>query len=408
MGWFSNSKQRQVLRLEPSRGANAIGGLLVFVVTSSVSTAAVLYATDAWPASFERPDFADISDRTVLIVAAVAALFALLAAASAIYDFSRWRLSRMVIKASRAPSFRGATPQHETVVAQQRAPHPPPLQVTFRKPRHFPKTPKPLQHVSPDANVIGRPPINIVYLRLFDNQPRARTFMESAWREFGYVFLLRSATSVTRREFKRVRRLQSLSELFVHDDDTFGSTLQVAPASPLRKGRVVLPDVAPTRVRVRDRFGSYPVRAVLCHGEYWRRAIDLLLAQVHLVVLDLSGFTERNAATAYELQRTIDCVPIDKVILLCDPASSRKFLERAIQQAWSQMSASSPNAAGGPRAATVAITDSIRRYRSQQGNQEFERVKLEGNRRHSRRVATAAQFMAEPYRSQRHQPAQPH
>jgi hypothetical protein len=163
----------------------------------------------------------------------------------------------------------------------------------------------------------------------------------------------------------------------------------------MRKGRLVLPDVAPTRVRVRDPYGSYPVRAVLCHGDYWKRAVDILLGQVHLTVVDLSGFTERNAATAYELQRTIDVVPIEKVMMLCDPGSSRRFLRSAVEQAWSQMSADSPNATGGPRTATIAVTDSIRRYRSQQGNQEVERVRLEASRRKSRRVAAYAQIVAE-------------
>ena len=395
MGWFSNSRQRQVLRLEPSRGASAIGNFLVFLITGAVATAASAWVADAWPSGVRRPDFAGVSDRTMLIVAAVAGTVAILALGFGVYDFSRWRLSRRVIRASTTPTLRNVMPNHDTVVATEQADSPPPLHVDIRKPRQFPKTPKPLRRVSFEANVIGHAPINIAYLRLFDNQPRARTFLESAWREFGYVLLLRSATSVTRREFKRARQLQSLNEMFVHDDDTFGATLRLAPTTPMKKGRVVLPDVAPTRVRVRDPYGSYPVRAVLCHGDYWKRAVDILLGQVHLVVLDLSGFTERNEATAYELQRTIDLVPIERVMLLCDPQSSRRFLRSAVERAWSQMSADSPNATGAPRTATIAVTDSIRRYRSQQGDQEFERVRLESSRRQSRRVAAYAQIVAE-------------
>ena len=395
MGWFSNTRQRQVLRLEPSRGASAIGNLLVFLFTAAIATAAVVWAADAWPAGIREPDRSGISDRTLLIVASVAGTLSIVALSLAVYDLGRWRLSRRVIRASNTPTFRNAMPQHETVVAADRALDPPPLQVDIRTPRHFPRTPTPLRRVSMEANVIGHPRINIAYLRLFDNQPRARTFLESAWRELGYVFLLRSATSVTRREFRRASRLQSLNEMFVHDDETFGAALRLAPTSPLKKGRLVLPDVAPTRVRVRDPYGSYPVRAVLCHGDYWKRAVDILLGQVHLTVVDLSGFTERNAATAYELQRTIDVVPIEKVMMLCDPGSSRRFLRSAVEQAWSQMSADSPNATGGPRTATIAVTDSIRRYRSQQGNQEVERVRLEASRRKSRRIAAYAQIVAE-------------
>ena len=394
MGWFSNTRQRQILRLEPSRGAAAIGNFLVFLLTGAVAAAAIVWVADVWPTDVRRPDLA-VSDRTLLIVAAVAATVSLTALAIGLYDLSRWRLSRRIIRASNTPALRSVMPLHETVVATERVAAPPPLQVDIRKPRQFPKPPPPLREVSRQTNVIGHGCINIAYLRLFDNQPRARTFLESAWREFGYVFLLRSATSVTRKEFRRARQLQSLSEMFVHDDATFGSTLQLAPTSPMKKGRIVLPDVAPSRVRVRDPYGSYPVRAVLCHGDYWRRAVDILLGQVHLIVLDLSGFTERNAATAYELQRTIDLVPIERVMLLCDPGSSRRFLRGAVEHAWSQMSADSPNATGGQRTATIAITDSIRRSSSQQGNQEIQRVRLVSSRRKSRRVAAYAQIRAE-------------
>lgn len=398
MGWFSNSRQKQVLRLEPSRGWSAIGNLFIVLFTGTVSVGAAAYATDTWPEGIERPDLTAVSDQTMLIVAAVAGFFALLGLAAGLYDFSRWRLSRMIIRASNSPRFLGVSPGHETEVAAQRASHPPEIHVDFQKPRKFPPVPKPLHRVSIDTNVIGRTPINIAYLRLFDNQPRARTFLESAWREFGYVFLLRSATSVTKREFKRAKQLPSLDEMFVHDDDGFGAILGAAPTAPLPKGRLVLPNVAPTRVKVRDPYGSYPIRAVLCHGDYWKRAVDILLGQVHLVVLDLSGFTDRNAATAHELQRTIDVAPIEKVVVLCDQGSSRRLIAEAIHRAWSQMSAHSPNATGGPRVVTVAVTDVLRRYRSQQGNQEVERVRLEAHRRQSRRVAAFAQLVAEQHR----------
>ncbi len=389
MGWFSDSRQRQVLKLEPSRRASAIGNLILFLLTATVSTAATLYRLDEWPAAIQQPNL-DIPDRALLIVAGVAGGFALLALAAGIYNLSRWRLTRRVIKASRSPTLSGMIPTHETVIAPRRAAAPPPLNVEFLKARKFPKPPKPLHQVAQQSNVLNQPPINIAYLRLFDNQPRARTFLESAWREFGYVFFLRAATSVTRREYKDTRRLGSLGEMFLANDDTFDAVLRLAPTTPLRKGRIVLPNVAPTRVRTRDPYGTYPIRAILCHGEYWQRAIDILLGRADLVVLDLSGFTQRNAGTGYEVQRTIDTVPIERVIILCDAASSRRFLGDVIQQAWSQMDAASPNAAGGPRFVMVAVTDQIRRSTSQQGNQEVTRVRLVSVRRHSRNVAAWA------------------
>ncbi len=55
-------------------------------------------------------------------------------------------------------------------------------------------------------NVVGRHPLSILYLRVFENQPRARTFVRGAWREFGYVHLLRSATAVDPATFRKAKR----------------------------------------------------------------------------------------------------------------------------------------------------------------------------------------------------------
>ena len=51
----------------------------------------------------------------------------------------------------------------------------------------------------------------------------------------------------------------------------------------------------------------------------------MLLDWADLVVLDLSGFTPDNLGVRYELQRVIDKVPIERVILLADRRSDRNF-----------------------------------------------------------------------------------
>jgi hypothetical protein len=389
MGRFSNLRQRQVLHLEPSRGGSAIAYFIFFGLMGVACAAVVAYGVDMWPASIERPDV-EVSDGVLFAVGGVTAALSLTALALGFYNLSRWRLARAVLRASNSPLLGQALPSHQTAVAERIAVQPPPLEVRFVKPRKLDKPPKPLMRVTVNTNVIGLPPVNITYLRLFDNQPRARTFLESSWREFGYVHLLRAATSVTRGEFKRARRLPSLDQMFVHDDAALDAVLHSAPRAPLPAGRIVLPDVAPTRVKVRDRYGSYPIRAILCHGEYWQRAVDVLLGSAGLVVLDLSGFTDRNAGAAYELQRVIDLVPIERIIVLCDEGSSKKFVERSIREAWAQMNATSPNALPHPRLVIVGISDYYRRSQSQDGNQQTNRVRLVSHRRHSRRLATLA------------------
>ena len=65
---------------------------------------------------------------------------------------------------------------------------------------------RPRQRVTRDRNVVGLPPLQIVYLRVFENGARARTFVRGGWCEFGYVRLLRSAASVSPAEYRASRR----------------------------------------------------------------------------------------------------------------------------------------------------------------------------------------------------------
>ena len=74
-----------------------------------------------------------------------------------------------------------------------------------------------------------------------------------------------------------------------------------------------------------------------------------------LVALDLAGYRPEHAGTRYELQRVIDRYPIDRVILLAEPISDRRFLTAQIEAAWAQMGEGSPNAGGDSRTIHVAI-----------------------------------------------------
>ena len=172
-----------------------------------------------------------------------------------------------------------------------------------------------------------------------------------------YVYMLRGASSVTPREL-----LKTCGEA---DGRTCSSPrplssqwrLQHARTKPERPGRRVFRDLAPKTIRTRDRYGGYPPVAVLCHGSFWREAVDELLQQVDAVCMDLSGFTRKNEGAAYELQRVVDRFPIERVLFLMDNRGSEKFLRAAIQRAWLQLAQGSPNAGTGLRRTQRAKTD---------------------------------------------------
>lgn len=276
-------------------------------------------------------------------------IIALLLAVPVILRWRRWRTAATVRRWSQDPS-RGARLDE---LGSDAAPAPadaiPPVQVRFVDP---PRTGLQPWLVSGTRNVAGAPPIQLAYLRLFDNQARVRDFLRGAWREFGYVFLLRSADSVTPAELRAAQR--GGTDLLVTTPRQFRAELDRQPTTPLPPGRHKLVAISDLPVKVLDPAGSYPVRSVLCHGSFWQIAVDLLLARVEVVVLDLSGYRPANAGTQFELQRVIDRFPIERAVLLCEPDSDRTFLEAQLRYHWARMAAGSPNAGGSQRRITVA------------------------------------------------------
>ncbi|MBE1558298.1 hypothetical protein [Nonomuraea africana] len=260
-----------------------------------------------------------------------------------------WRrlLARDVRKLSQDASFAEMMPPTTATLSRYRATAIPELKLTFYAPQRVWYTG--LSQVTAERNVFGRPPWRIAYFRLFENEVRVRDFVKGAFRECGYVHLLRSAASVGRAELVRARQTGTVGQLFITSDHRMTSALYHQPTEPLSKGRHPIMSIGSKTVRVRDRKGSYPVATYLCHGSYWQRAVDILLSRSDIVVIDLSGFRRENAGTGYELQRVIDRFPIRQVILLADTGSDTAYLETQIRHAWSMMAHDSPNAGTGSR-----------------------------------------------------------
>ena len=396
-------RQVTVLHLEPTRATSTIAYTLMAVLAIAVGAAALIYPTAAWPQTW-RPD-TEISDRALAITAAVAGVFACLFATGAIVNGRRWHVTRAVMRLSNTPALAPFRPAIATSASQTRAALIPPLTVHFESPRKLPKPRTRLRRVELDRNVVGLPPMQIAFLRLFENQPRMRTFIEGPWREFGYAYFLRSAASVTPGEYKWAKRTRDFAALFVSTREQLFAILESGDRSPRGKGRQTFRAAGPTTIKVRDRYGSYPLQAVLCHGAFWKEAVDILLDRVDLVVLDLSGLTPDNLGTRYELQRVVDRVDIARILFLADQFSDRRFLTAQLMDVWSQMAAGSPNASAGARSARVAVTDLLYRHtsRDQQGHTS-EQVRLVARRRQTRRVALMAQGRLIASRAMRQSP----
>ena len=377
--------QGRVLVLEPKRPAAAIAYSTVAVLAVAVCVSALLYHTAAWPPQWRLPG--GIPAWTTGIVVIVASCLAALWFTAAIINGRRWRIARAVLQLSEDAYQAKVLPDTRVSQLAPRAGQIPPLGWDDRRPRTVPGPPR-LRRVTATRNVVGSRPLSIVYFQTFENQPRARTFLQGAWREFGYVYLLRSAASVPPAEFRQSKRSRgNFTGLLIQSAEKFAAELARPPSGPSRKRWQVFKNVSPRTVWVRDWYGSYPPRTFLCHGRIWKPSVDMLLDQADLVVLDLSGMGPGNQGVRYEVQRAIDRIPIERVIFIADRRSDRNYLRAEIGHAWSQMASGSPNSSARPRVGRLAVTDSYRQIQQQQGESAYICYRVVARRWQSRRLA---------------------
>jgi hypothetical protein len=280
--------------------------------------------------------------------------FAILLLLGSVYAFGdaalRWRRARRARQASRITTIpRGVPAPRARASPVERASIVPPLTVAFQSPTAVAREPR---AVTAERNVFGRPPWNMAYLRLFDNEGGLQRFLKGSWRECGYVHFIRDVDSVSSEE---LRAIEGGARLFIDTREELLADLESCPSETLPIGERRFDRIAAEAVEVQDTYGSYPVYAALCHDSFWKAAVDILLERADIVLLDLSGYHWDNLGTGYELQRVIDRFPIERCVFLADPThTDRPFLESQIQRAWSQMAAGSPNAGEAPRQVIVA------------------------------------------------------
>ena len=265
------------------------------------------------------------------------------------YRVRRWRVARTVERLSSDATI-APQPEFDADVAARRSAEIPKLDVVFDGERASSRRAAMTRGDGRSANE----PLHILYLRLFDNVAGTTRFVRGPWRRFGYIHLLRSAAQVDADELEAAEDSGSLASLFISTPEQLDAAL--ARQATGRDDEPRPEGLIKTWRWLRDpERGSYPVRALLCHGSFWKAAVDLLLARMDLVVLDLAGYRPEHTGTRYELQRVIDRYPIDRVLLLAEPVSDRRFLTAQIRAAWAQMADGSPNAGTGSRPLFVAV-----------------------------------------------------
>ena len=381
------------MRLEASRKAATVVSAFFTVFAGTVVVIALLYGSGDWP--YDWPPPATQPTRAPGIVALVALGLVLLALGSTLVNGRRWHIHAEMTRVLEDPAVRQLLPDRSWTPQPSRVLAPPELYVHTVQASRMTR-PRELARVTAEHNVLGRRPLRLAYLRLFENQPRSRTFIEGAWREFGYVHFLRSAQSVSPAEFRRLKRT-GFAGAFVSSPAELEAALRDGAGPPAGRGLHSFREVAGTTVRSWDRYGGYPPVPLLCHGSFWRQAVDMLLDRMDGVLLDLSGFGPGNEGTGYELQRVIDRFPMERVVLLADGHSDLEWLGRTVQAAWERMATGSPNATGGVRHAVIAVTDYFQTtvQRDSHGTETSRRTRLVARRSETRALAAWLQDSVE-------------
>jgi hypothetical protein len=80
-----------------------------------------------------------------------------------------------------------------------------------------------------------------------------------------------------------------------------------------------------------------------CANATWKDALQNLLNEADVVVMDLSGLSEQNRGVAYELGKLVNEVPLNRVVLVFEESADLNVLRDILARASRDMAADSPN-----------------------------------------------------------------
>jgi hypothetical protein len=155
----------------------------------------------------------------------------------------------------------------------------------------------------------GRPPTLLV-LRVFQRHAEVQDLFDQVierWRISGNTVLI-AGTDIADRT--------------LHADDIFtflgGSLAQRFIHAPA--------DVVPRLARfdmARDLDGRYRINLLYCHDTTWQQALDSLVWQSDVVLMDLRGFQAHNAGCCYELAALAKAQRLPRVVVLVGEETDR-------------------------------------------------------------------------------------
>ena len=92
-----------------------------------------------------------------------------------------------------------------------------------------------------------------------------------------------------------------------------------------------------------DYDGQFRVNDFFCYDDTWRMVLSRLVLESNVVLMDVRGFSSRNAGCIFEISELINVMPLGQVLFIVDGTTDEAFLRQIVKQAWENMKSTSPN-----------------------------------------------------------------
>jgi len=235
--------------------------------------------------------------------------------------------------------------------------------------------------------------MNLLVLRVFGSYKRSVFLfqvLQPLWNHVGGVFVVSSPDQGFLMSTKMSRfRLFTIGVLWIF---LFGAQIVVSkifaePKALLWAAVLLLPFVAhallylPLRWVVDSRFskdesdlytpivrkiqkhnlmGVHANIHAACHDDDWKLAVESFASVSDCLLIDLRGFSAKNAGTAYELGFVVNNVALENVLCIADKTTDIKAVEKVFADRWSHMVKKSVNYHSNGRALQIYKRDTIR------------------------------------------------
>jgi hypothetical protein len=92
-----------------------------------------------------------------------------------------------------------------------------------------------------------------------------------------------------------------------------------------------------------DGDGRFRVTDFFCHDDTWKLTLARLAEESDAVLMDLRGFSAKNAGCVFEINELFNLVPLQRIVFVIDDSTDQEFMRETMKRAWQQIRERSPN-----------------------------------------------------------------